>query len=145
MYVGMTRAKDRLYLLRAFRRSLYGDSSLSNPSRFLEDIPDRLLAGNLARKKSNAERMYEKATTWDATPRRRSFNLSSASERAPESPDQIGGRHKSGQRVRHTQFGEGIVVESKVVSGEEEVIVAFDEVGIKRLAASIANLEILKG
>ncbi|OGO50457.1 MAG: hypothetical protein A2W37_11500, partial [Chloroflexi bacterium RBG_16_63_12] len=49
MYVGMTRAKDRLYLLRAFRRSLYGDSSLSNPSRFLDDIPDRLLAGNLAR------------------------------------------------------------------------------------------------
>jgi len=37
------------------------------------------------------------------------------------------------------------VVESKVVSGEEEVIVAFDEVGIKRLAASIASLEILKG
>jgi DNA helicase-2/ATP-dependent DNA helicase PcrA len=145
MYVGMTRAKDRLYLLRAFRRSLYGDSSLSNPSRFLEDIPDRLLAGNLARKKSTAERMYEKATTWDATPRRRSFHLSSASERAPEPPDRIGGRHKSGQRVRHAQFGEGIVVESKVVSGEEEVIVAFDGVGIKRLAASIANLEIVKG
>jgi DNA helicase-2/ATP-dependent DNA helicase PcrA len=138
MYVGMTRAKDRLYLLRAFRRSLYGDSSLSNPSRFLDDIPDRLLAGNLARKKSNAERMYEKATTWDATPRRRSFNLSSA-----RTPDPA--RHKSGQRVRHAQFGEGIVVESKLSGGEEEVIVAFDEVGIKRLAASIASLEILKG
>jgi DNA helicase-2/ATP-dependent DNA helicase PcrA len=138
MYVGMTRAKDRLYLLRAFRRSLYGDSSLSNPSRFLDDIPDRLLAGNLARKKSNAERMYEKATTWDSTPRRRSFNLSSA-----RTPDPA--RHKSGQRVRHAQFGEGIVVESKLSGGEEEVIVAFDEVGIKRLAASIASLEILKG
>ena len=140
MYVGMTRAKDRLYLLRAFRRSLYGDSSLSNPSRFLDDIPDRLLAGNLARKKSNAERMYEKATTWDSTPRRRSFNLSSASAHAPEPA-----RHKSGQRVRHAQFGEGIVIESKLSGGEEEVIVAFDEVGIKRLAASIASLEILKG
>jgi len=140
MYVGMTRAKDRLYLLRAFRRSLYGDSSLSNPSRFLDDIPDRLLAGNLARKKTNAERMYEKATTWDATPRRRAFNLSSASAHAPEPA-----RHKSGQRVRHAQFGEGIVIESKLSGGEEEVIVAFDEVGIKRLAASIANLELLKG
>jgi DNA helicase-2/ATP-dependent DNA helicase PcrA len=47
--------------------------------------------------------------------------------------------------VRHAQFGEGIVVESKWVSGEEEVIVAFDEVGLKRLAASVARLEILKG
>ena len=84
--------------------------------------------------------MYEKATTWDATPRRRSFNLSSASAHAPEPA-----RHKSGQRVRHAQFGEGIVIESKLSGGEEEVIVAFDEVGIKRLAASIASLEILKG
>jgi DNA helicase-2/ATP-dependent DNA helicase PcrA len=138
MYVGMTRAKDRLYLLRAFRRSLYGDSSLSNPSRFLDDIPDRLLAGNLARKKSNAERMYEKATTWDAAPRRRSFNPSPSPSPAPA-------RHKSGQRVRHAQFGEGIVIETKLSGGEEEVIVAFDGVGIKRLAASIANLEILQG
>ena len=138
MYVGMTRAKDRLYLLRAFRRSLYGDSALSNPSRFLEDIPDNLLAGNLARKKSNAERMYEKATTWEATPRRRSFNLSPT--RTPEPA-----RHKSGQRVRHAQFGEGIVIEIKMSGGEEEVIVAFDDVGLKRLAASVAKLEILKG
>jgi DNA helicase-2/ATP-dependent DNA helicase PcrA len=84
--------------------------------------------------------MYEKATTWDSTPRRRAFNLSSASAHAPEPA-----RHKSGQRVRHAQFGEGIVVESKLSGGEEEVIVAFDEVGIKRLAASIASLEILKG
>jgi DNA helicase-2/ATP-dependent DNA helicase PcrA len=84
--------------------------------------------------------MYEKATTWDATPRRRSFNLSSTSERTPEPA-----RHKSGQRVRHAQFGEGIVIESKLSAGEEEVIVAFDDVGIKRLAATIASLEILKG
>ena len=43
LYVGMTRAKDRLYLLRAFRRSLYGDSSVSMPSRFLKDIPAHLM------------------------------------------------------------------------------------------------------
>jgi DNA helicase-2/ATP-dependent DNA helicase PcrA len=130
MYVGLTRAKDRLYLLRAFRRSLYGDSSLSEPSRFLQDIPDHLLTGNLARKKSNAERMYQKATAWET--RAKPLALSPV-------------RHKSGQRVRHPQFGEGIVVESKMSGDEEEVIVAFEAVGIKRLAASVANLEILKG
>jgi len=130
MYVGMTRAKDRLYLLRAFRRSLYGDSALSEPSRFLEDIPEGLIAGNMARKQSNAERMYQKATAWEA----------------PARPtNQTPARHKSGQRVRHVQFGEGIVIESKMSGGEEEVIVAFDDVGIKRLAVSVARLEILKG
>jgi DNA helicase-2/ATP-dependent DNA helicase PcrA len=130
MYVGMTRAKDRLYLLRAFRRSLYGDSSLSEPSRFLEDIPDDLLAGNVGRKKSSAERYYARATRWDRPSRVASVTAA---------------KHKTGQRVRHGQFGEGIVVESKLSGGEEEVIVVFDEVGVKRLAADVANLEILKG
>jgi DNA helicase-2/ATP-dependent DNA helicase PcrA len=51
----------------------------------------------------------------------------------------------AGQRVNHAQFGEGIVIHSKVVGGDEEVDVAFEAVGLKRLAASLAKLEILKG
>jgi DNA helicase-2/ATP-dependent DNA helicase PcrA len=132
MYVGLTRAKDRLYLLRAFRRALYGDSALSEPSRFLEDIPSHLLDGNLARKKSKTERVYAKVTTWEAGERN-----------APARP--LTTRHRSGQRVRHAHFGEGIVIETKLTSGEEEVIVAFEDAGLKRLVASMANLEILKG
>ena len=129
MYVGITRAKDRLYLLRAFRRSLYGDSSVSEKSRFLDDIPETLLAGNLVRSQGRAESFYKKATRWDSSPR----------------PAPAETKHKSGQRVRHAMFGEGIVIETKVSGGEEEVIVAFDDVGLKRLAVSVANLEILKG
>ncbi len=127
-YVGMTRAKDRLYLLRAFRRSIYGDSSVGEASRFLDDIPEHLLAGDLSRKQSKAENYYKKATRWDASP-------------AAPSP----ARFKSGQRVKHHLFGEGIVIDSRVTGGEEEVNVAFEEVGLKRLAASVANLEVLKG
>ncbi len=127
-YVGMTRAKDRLYLLRAFRRSIYGDSSVGEASRFLDDIPEHLLAGDLSRKQSKAENYYKKATRWDANP-------------APPAP----ARFKSGQRVKHHLFGEGIVIDSRVSGGEEEVNVAFEDVGLKRLAASVANLEVLKG
>jgi hypothetical protein len=54
-------------------------------------------------------------------------------------------RFRSGQRVRHQQFGEGIIVESKISSGEEEVIVVFDTVGVKRLIASLAKLDMLRG
>jgi DNA helicase-2/ATP-dependent DNA helicase PcrA len=54
-------------------------------------------------------------------------------------------QYRSGQRVRHAQFGEGIVVESKLSGGEEEVVVAFDAVGIKRLLAASAKMELLKG
>jgi DNA helicase-2/ATP-dependent DNA helicase PcrA len=131
MYVGMTRAKDRLYLLRAFRRSQYGDSGVADASRFLDDIPHSLVTGNLSRKQARAEAYFKKATRWDG------------SDGGGARP--VITRFKSGQRVRHAQFGEGIVIHSKVIGGEEEVDVAFEAVGLKRLAASIANLEVLKG
>jgi DNA helicase-2/ATP-dependent DNA helicase PcrA len=127
-YVGMTRAKDRLYLVRAFRRSAYGDSAVGEASRFLDDIPETLLAGDMARKQGRAESYFKKATRWDT---------------APAAPAAT--RYRSGQRVKHRLFGEGIVIDSRVTGGEEEVNVAFEDVGLKRLAASVANLEILKG
>lgn len=52
-------------------------------------------------------------------------------------------RYKTGQKVRHAKFGAGTVIESKTTGNDEEVSVAFPEYGIKRLAASFANLEIL--
>ncbi|MER3514009.1 MAG: hypothetical protein C4310_06150, partial [Chloroflexota bacterium] len=52
---------------------------------------------------------------------------------------------RSGQRVRHARFGEGIVVESKIAGDDEEVTVVFEQVGVKRLAASLANLRPLDG
>ena len=52
-------------------------------------------------------------------------------------------KYKSGQRVRHAKFGEGMVIESKVSGAEEEITVAFTDHGIKRLAASFAKLDIL--
>ncbi len=54
-------------------------------------------------------------------------------------------KYKTGQRVRHAKFGEGMVIESQAKSGDEEVTVSFSnkQHGIKRLAASFANLEIM--
>jgi DNA helicase-2/ATP-dependent DNA helicase PcrA len=136
MYVGMTRAKDRLYLLRAFRRSIYGDSGPSEASRFFDDIPEHLLTGNLSRKQAKAEAYFQKATRWDSP---------GPSVRASRPAVTAATRYKSGQRVRHKLFGEGIVIGSKVRGDDEEVDVAFEDVGLKRLVASIANLELLKG
>jgi DNA helicase-2/ATP-dependent DNA helicase PcrA len=133
MYVGMTRAKDHLYLLRAFRRSIYGDSGPSEASRFLDDIPEHLLKGNLARKQARAEAYFQKATRWDA-------------DRSPDRPRAVAiTRFKSGQRVRHKMFGEGIVIDSRVRGDDEEIDVAFEDVGLKRLSANVAKLEMLKG
>lgn len=156
LYVGMTRAKDRLYLLRAFRRSLYGDSSVSMPSRFLKDIPAHLMqdaqqAQTAPRRGARGPRRRTALIEEDEVETRTSGISASPSAYArtiswetPARPPALA-RFRSGQRVRHQQFGEGIIVESKISSGEEEVIVVFDTVGVKRLIASLAKLDMLRG
>ncbi|MCS6911032.1 MAG: ATP-binding domain-containing protein [Anaerolineales bacterium] len=143
MYVGMTRAKDRLYLLRAFRRSTYGDASLAEPSRFLYDIPDHLLAGQKPHKQLRSSEAYKRATSWETPAGRRR----EASRPANYKQTSIisGQKYKTGQRVRHAAFGEGIVIESRGTGDDEEVTVAFEAAGLKRLVASMANLQLLKG
>ena len=56
---------------------------------------------------------------------------------------EVKAKYQSGQRVRHAKFGEGTVIESKITGNDEEVSVAFPDVGVKRLAASFAKLEIV--
>jgi len=122
-YVGITRAKERLYLLYTFRRTLYGREDLSEPSRFLKDIPSHLIAGQ-----------HPAAATmrhWDPSQK-------TLGEQSYDQPEPV---FRVGDRVHHESFGEGIVVGSKVNAGDEEVTVAFVRAGIKRLLASYAKLE----
>jgi len=119
-YVGMTRAKERLYLVHAFRRNLYGGSLPSTPSRFLADIPEELVKGREA---------PPAATAPSAPPPRPSAN--GAGEPA----------FQPGDRVRHPVFGEGLVVSSKPSGDDEEVSVVFADVGVKRLSLAFAHLE----
>ncbi|MGA9349164.1 MAG: UvrD-helicase domain-containing protein [Anaerolineae bacterium] len=127
-YVGITRAKECLYLVHAFRRTMYGESQVSVPSRFITDIPDHLIAGRGEAAFGEEEPRYRWQVQWPA-----------ASELA------MAGQFETGDRVRHRMFGEGIVIESKATGGDEEVTVAFQERGIKRLLASFAKLEKLGG
>jgi len=62
-YVGITRAKRRLYLVHCFRRSLWGDSNVQAPSRFLDEIPEELLTG-MVDKRSRQEGSFKRMTSW---------------------------------------------------------------------------------
>lgn len=126
LYVGVTRAKDRLFLLRAFRRRLAGPSTLSEPSRYLHDIPPKLVEGDLPSVQTWAQASYEVQTRWESPPRR--------SQQA---------RFRAGMRVRHPSFGEGIVIDTQVDLDDEEVVIEFPGEGTKHLVASMAQLEIL--
>jgi len=123
-YVGVTRAKQRVYLVRAFRRSLMGSSTVNKPSRFLEDIPQHLISGGgwwQGEESQVAPTMY----SWNRAP---SLGVNSL-------------ELKAGDHVRHAQFGEGVVVSCQPVKDDNEVVVVFEEVGIKKLLLSFAKLE----
>ena len=124
-YVGLTRAQDRVILLRAFRRRVRGTSSLTDPSRFLDDLPADLIEGDLIGMRTAAQAVYARETSWHG-------RVQVAAE----------ARYQAGMRVVHPQFGEGIVLETQLEYDDEEVTVNFEEVGIKHLVASLANLEI---
>jgi DNA helicase-2/ATP-dependent DNA helicase PcrA len=126
-YVGITRTKDRLFLLRAFRRRTFGTSSIAEPSRYLEDLPPELIAGDVSGILTREQTVFRKQTTWDWQP--------PAEDLEP--------RFGVGMRVKHATFGEGIVMASKIDQDDEEVTIAFEDVGIKVLVASLAGLEIL--
>jgi len=141
MYVGMTRARKRLFLVYTFRRTLWGESAVNMPSRFIEDIPSALMSS--ANAQTAAGMGYRRETTWDSN-----LGYSNTSSGRPprariERPAEQ--RYRAGQRVQHARFGEGIVVASKMYGNDEEVSVAFEESGLKRLMASFANLELLEG
>jgi len=131
-YVGITRAKERLCLVHAFRRTLYGQSEMNVPSRFLRDIPSHLVAG-----RDGFETRQGKLGMVAGFARRRGAAIASGSpaHRATET------EFRAGDKVRHPAFGQGTVIETHLRSGDEEVTVAFAGRGIKKLVTSLAQLE----
>ena len=129
-YVGVTRAGERLYLLRAFRRGFRGSSGPTMASRFLQEIPQELVAlpkgGRGGRTVQTAPPSW---ATWDPA----------GAPKPPRVSLQIG------DSVRHTVFGEGVVLSFTPSGDDHEVTVQFaDGVGLKRLLASFAPLEKLE-
>jgi len=137
-YVGMTRAKNQLYLVRAERRSSYGSWDYSEPSRFLADISDNLLT-NQGKRGGSRREAYTNDMRWSTTGV--TTTHSKPQPRKVELPET---KYKPGMRVRNPAWGDGVVLESRVDSdGEETVDVHFESVGFKRLLASLARLEIV--
>lgn len=143
MYVGLTRAKDQVYLTYAFRRFLYGGSETNLPSRFLADIPAELTEGIYSSGNANLRDSlgYQRETTWDQTGARPKIIQFPSGAAAPKPAPSL--QFKSGMKVRHNTFGDGTVIESQASGGDEEVTVAFKTHGIKRLAASFARLTVI--
>ncbi len=129
-YVGITRTEDRLYLLRALRRGGRGYSEETIPSRYLDDIPPELLSG-----KSRGERSFRTSVRSPTPAWLQTDPVHAAVTEA---------KFRAGMRVIHPTWGEGMVLNSRLQDNDETVDVVFESVGIKRLAASLAKLTVLK-
>ncbi len=112
-YVGITRAMDQLFILRANQRMFFGETQMNAPSEFLNDIPQNLLAAESHREL-----------------KRRGFGEKSLPDESAPLPE-----FEKGDRVSHPVFGDGEVV--NILGGVVEVRFP---AGVKKLATSIAPL-----
>lgn len=124
-YVGITRAKDRLILIHNLYRNSFGYAEAVEPSRFLDDLPDEVIdGGNAAR----LEHPY-RPDRWTAP------------EREPATVTQ---QYRPGMSVRHAEWGEGMVLNSRIQDDDEVVDIFFQAVGLKKVMAAFAKLETLE-
>lgn len=135
MYVGLTRAKDRVHLVYTFRRMMWGYHDMSTPSRFLSNIPPEITTG-LARvpQPTSKEHPYYQPK-WESTwmPSRDAVNQPSRREKSKALGN---GQFEKGQKVSHKFYGQGIVISSKMDAGVEVVEVLFPQHGQKKFDAS---------
>jgi DNA helicase-2/ATP-dependent DNA helicase PcrA len=122
-YVGMTRARQTLYLLYTEQRFLYGQELMQRPSRFLSELPTDCIEEVRAR--SNR-----------ITP-----GLTSLSSRSESELNETG--LTTGQQVMHQKFGPGVVVDTEGAGKNARVQVNFKHAGSKWLVLAFAKLEVL--
>ena len=119
-YVGITRARRQLVLSHADQRRLYGSENRCRPSRFLREIPPHLLQ----------EIGFHGSVTRPAMA-------------AVAAMENDAGVYAIGRRVRHRNFGEGVVIASSGTGARLYLKINFSEMGLKEIDANISPLEVL--
>ena len=143
-YVGITRARERLFLSHAWCRTLHGSTQYNPPSRFLDEIPAELVVEAEASRAGKSGRSSQRSGGWESTswtPSGRDRQIERATRPAPPSPT---GAHELGFRVgddvEHTKWGEGVILHMEGQGDKTEAIVRFPDVGEKRLLLSWAPI-----
>ena len=171
-YVGITRAKNYLFLTCAKQRTIFGSTTYNPPSRFLEEIPEEYLQGYkdaFEKDSSYSDTSYKweygkglsKVKTYNMSDTLKSSyakdsakeNTTSYNYRTPESF--LSGlskkiqtsidlsKYKAGVKVFHKKFGEGVINSVEPEGEDLKVDITFEKAGHKRLMAKFAKLEII--
>ncbi len=131
-YVGVTRAKKRVYISHVFRRAMYGYGDLSLRSRFVDAIPANLI--EVVSNRSTNGSSHRNPSVIGGARASQDGAATEVSATTPLTP------LTAGERVFHGRFGDGVVLQVRDISGDQEVTVEFKRHGRKKLMASLANL-----
>jgi DNA helicase-2/ATP-dependent DNA helicase PcrA len=121
-YVGTTRAMRQLYITYAEQRRLYGVDQYGHPSRFIQELPPELIEEIRPRLQVSRPIFVKRSATLDETP---------------------ASSMRLGSRVRHSKFGEGVVLNFEGNGPQARIQVNFESQGTKWLMLSYANLEVV--
>lgn len=130
-YVGITRAKEALYITHAEQRRMHGTDSFSQASRFISEIPDELVEE--IRPRVQVQLQVSRPIQ---SPLRHARTASGVAPGA-----ELGVR--LGQRVRHAKFGDGVILNCSGQGAHAQVEVNFETVGTKILVLAYANLNLM--
>ena len=128
-YVGLTRARQRLYISRAEYRSTWGAPNYNPPSRFLDEIPEEVIEWRNQSRTSVSPSLVKRTRTATPPPPRATGKKSVAMELAV------------GERVSHDTFGLGTVVAVAGAGDKAEATINFGQYGEKRLLLRYAPVE----
>lgn len=139
-YVGITRAKRRLYVTNTYSRQLFGKTSYNPPSRFIGEIPEQLIespmsaqAHRTAAKQRSGTGRLKMDTLFDGTP---------VTKKTPTADvSQTHAALQPGDSVIHKMFGRGMVLSVEKAGNDYLLEVAFDKAGTKKLMRNYAKLE----
>jgi DNA helicase-2/ATP-dependent DNA helicase PcrA len=127
-YVGITRAKQTLYITHAEQRRMHGMDSFSQPSRFIAEIPTELVEEVRPR-----VQVSRPLSSMSRSRGRSSGGVSASTEMGV----------RLGQRVRHGKFGDGVILNCEGQGAHARVEVNFENAGTKWLVLSFANLDLM--
>ena len=164
-YVGITRAKEKLYITNARSRMIFGNTSFTRPSRFIGEIPPELTDSDFEKrsgynsfwgadlndyapaapysqrkKTADSTAFAQKKSSYSPPERNKGFSRGFSGKGAGSTTATGTVDLKAGDRVLHKAFGEGMVVSAKPMGGDLLLEVAFDNVGTKKLMAKMARL-----
>ena len=167
-YVAITRAKDHLYITNTKKRTLYGSTTYSIPSRFIDEIPENLLSEESLENKEEKvkpttwlDSEYKRVETYLSNRSRVSENVEtkvrpsigisvdsflkniSGTMSAAKSVTPCEVKYKVGMEVKHKKFGIGTIEKIEPEGDDFKLEIMFGNSGFKRLMANYTPLEIL--